>query len=160
MVKKSENPEKSQKISKIHFFCNFFSFLKKIFFQKKKKKCYPLSFPILGGRDSTRALQSSPLQKYENLKNLKNSLFFKKINKKKKINKCYSLSFPILGGCDSTRALQSSPFQNPGGVPWAWRRTNQEEEGNPGVLFWILIYVFLFSYRTSTSATLCQDEKY
>ena len=27
-----------------------------------KKKCYPLSFPILGGRNLTRALQSSPFQ--------------------------------------------------------------------------------------------------
>ena len=30
--------------------------------KKKGKKCYPLSLPILGGRDSTRALQSSPFQ--------------------------------------------------------------------------------------------------
>ena len=30
--------------------------------KKKEKKCYPLSFPILGGRDSTRALQPSPFQ--------------------------------------------------------------------------------------------------
>ena len=34
---------------------------KKKFF-KKINKCYPLSFPILGGRYSTRALQSSPFQ--------------------------------------------------------------------------------------------------
>ena len=34
----------------------------KMFAEKKKKKCYPLSFPILGGRDSTRALQSTPFQ--------------------------------------------------------------------------------------------------
>ena len=32
------------------------------FFFWPKKKCYPLSFPILGGRDSTRALQSSPFK--------------------------------------------------------------------------------------------------
>ena len=31
-------------------------------FAKKRKKCYHLSFPILGGRDCTRALQSTPLQ--------------------------------------------------------------------------------------------------
>ena len=43
-----------------------------------QKKCFPLSFPILGGRDSTRALQSSPFQKYKNPKNLKKSLFFQK----------------------------------------------------------------------------------
>ena len=46
---KSENLEKSQKLL---FF--FFSFL--------LKKCYPLSFSILGGRDSTRALQYTPFQ--------------------------------------------------------------------------------------------------
>ena len=41
-------------------------YLKKTFLKKRKffaeKKYYPLSFPILGGRDSTRALQSSPFQ--------------------------------------------------------------------------------------------------
>ena len=37
-----------------------FYFLK--FFLLLKKKCYPISFPILGGRDSTRALQSTPFQ--------------------------------------------------------------------------------------------------
>ena len=55
MAKKLENHEKSQKISKIHFF----------FQQQKKnitKKLYPLSFPILGGCDLTRALQFSPFQ--------------------------------------------------------------------------------------------------
>ena len=36
---------------------------KKIIVEKEKKeKCYPLSFPILLGRDSTRALQSNPFQ--------------------------------------------------------------------------------------------------
>ena len=30
--------------------------------KKKRKKCYPLSFLILGGRNLTRALQSSPFQ--------------------------------------------------------------------------------------------------
>ena len=58
MVQKAENLKKSQKIS-------------------KKKKCYPLSFPILGGRDSTRALQSSPFQKYENLKKSQKFTFFR-----------------------------------------------------------------------------------
>ena len=47
--------QKSEKISKNHFF-PFFYF---IFF---KKKCYSLSFPILGGRDLTRTLQSTPFQ--------------------------------------------------------------------------------------------------
>ena len=61
------------------------------FAKKKKIKCYPLSFPILGGRDSTRALQTS-LQKYKKLK-------ISKITKKELNNakKCYPLSFPILG---------------------------------------------------------------
>ena len=35
--------------------CQIFFFFPK----RKEKKCYPLSFPILGGRDSTRALQST-----------------------------------------------------------------------------------------------------
>ena len=35
---------------------------KKKFRKKKKKKCYPLSYTILGGRDSIRALQSIPFQ--------------------------------------------------------------------------------------------------
>ena len=59
MVKKFENLKKSQKIT---FFLNFFLFEKKKNRRKKEKICYPLSFPILGGRYSTRALQSSPLQ--------------------------------------------------------------------------------------------------
>ena len=53
IVKNGQKIRKSPKISKIHlFFCFVFS-LKKIL---PEKKCYPLSFPILGGRDSTRAL--------------------------------------------------------------------------------------------------------
>ena len=50
------NP-KISKISKNHF--------KKKIIRKKnlpKKKCHPLSFPILGGQDSPRALQSSLFQ--------------------------------------------------------------------------------------------------
>ena len=35
---------------------------KKILPEKKRKKCYSLSFPIFGGCESTRALQSSPFQ--------------------------------------------------------------------------------------------------
>jgi hypothetical protein len=45
------------------FFKKKKKFKKKKFAEKKEeKKCYPLSFPILGGRDSTRALQSTPFQ--------------------------------------------------------------------------------------------------
>ena len=47
---------------------------KKLCRKKERKKCYALSFPILGGRDSTRALQPSPFQKYENLKKSQKSL--------------------------------------------------------------------------------------
>ena len=36
----------------------------------------PLSFPILGGRDLTKALQSSPFQKYKNLKKSLKITFF------------------------------------------------------------------------------------
>ena len=55
MVQKSENLKKSQKISKIPFFLFIFFWKKKF----HKKKCFSLSFLILGGRDSTRALQSN-----------------------------------------------------------------------------------------------------
>ena len=49
---------------KITFFQKKFKFKKKKTYPKKKKKKndYPLSFPILGGRHSTRALQPSPFQ--------------------------------------------------------------------------------------------------
>ena len=60
MVKKSENPEKSQKSQKFTFFQTKKMYKKKM--PKKKKKCYPLSFPKFGGRDSTRVLQSIPFQ--------------------------------------------------------------------------------------------------
>ena len=64
-LKKSENLKKSRKISKNHFFFlrKSENFEKKIFVAKKKeKKCYPLSFPILGILSLTRALQSRPFQ--------------------------------------------------------------------------------------------------
>ena len=54
MVKKSEDLKKSKKSEKITFFIfTFFCW---------RKKCHPLSFPIFGGRDSTRALQSNLFQ--------------------------------------------------------------------------------------------------
>ena len=112
IVKNGQKFRKSRKISK-----NLKNSLFFLFFSQKK--CYPISFPLLGGRDLTRALQSSPFQKYKNLKKFQKFTFFqnKKINLKeeknplKKEKKCYPLSFPILGGLASTRALQSSPFQ-------------------------------------------------
>ena len=60
IVKKSENLKK--KLEKYQFF-----FPKNMKFLMKKKnfvpqKCYTISFPILGIRDSTRALQSSSFQ--------------------------------------------------------------------------------------------------
>ena len=67
--------QKSRKISKIHFFFKYFFLVKKK--KNLKKKGYPLSFPILGGRDSTRAFQSSPFQKYKNLKKSQKFNFFR-----------------------------------------------------------------------------------
>jgi hypothetical protein len=56
-------PPNIEKLKGELFFCQFYLFIYLFFFAKKKKeKCYPLSFPILGGRDSTRALQSSLFQ--------------------------------------------------------------------------------------------------
>ena len=49
--------QKSQKTSKNHFF--FYFFFAFFFLLYKKNKSYPLSFRILGGRDSTRAIQST-----------------------------------------------------------------------------------------------------
>ena len=55
--KKSENLENLKKSQKNTLTKNE----EKINFAEKNKiKCYPLSFPILGGHESTRALQSSP----------------------------------------------------------------------------------------------------
>ena len=51
--------QKTQKISKNLFFTFFSSYF---FFFNFKNKCYPLSFSILGGRDLTRALQSTLFQ--------------------------------------------------------------------------------------------------
>ena len=56
-MKISKNPKNS-------LFSFFFVFFEEKFFcqKRKEKKCYPLSFPILGGRNSTRALQSTLFQ--------------------------------------------------------------------------------------------------
>ena len=74
--KKSDNLEKSQKFifssSKMFLFLFFFA----------AKKCYPLSFPILGGCNLTRALQSSPFLKYENFENYQKLFFLTKIKKR------------------------------------------------------------------------------
>ena len=128
VVKKSKNHKKSQKLT-FSFFFNFFL----------SKKSYPLSFPILGGHDSTRAFQSSLFQKYKNLK-ISNHFFVKKKKKIKKLSekkkkKCYPFSFPILGGRDSTRALQSTPFQNPRGGPLSVT----QQQGVAGRFFFFLI---------------------
>ena len=55
MVKKSKNFKKSRNISKNHTSLTI-KIKKKII---GKKKCYSLSFPIIGGRALTKALQSS-----------------------------------------------------------------------------------------------------
>ena len=53
-IQKSQNILKNFKNSLfLIFFCNFFF---------AEKKCYYISFLILGGRNSTRALQSTPFQ--------------------------------------------------------------------------------------------------
>ena len=132
MVQKSKNLKKFQKISKFHFFSIFFFFEFFFFFAEKKKKCYPLSFPILGGRDSTRALQSSPFQKYENLKKSKKFTFFQNF---------FFLKFFLLSSQFSnirrTRFDQSSPVQpvseSRGGSTSVTEKENEEEEGNPRV---------------------------
>ena len=73
MVKNiQKKPEKSLKISKNHFF----PFFLMIFFFFLTKINIFFSFPIFGGCDWTRALQSSWFQKYENITNIKKSLFF------------------------------------------------------------------------------------
>ena len=61
MLKKIDNLEKSLK--KSFFSSNYYFFF---YLPEEKKlpeeKCFPLSFPVLGGRNLTRALQSSPFQ--------------------------------------------------------------------------------------------------
>ena len=77
MVKKSKNSDNHKKSQNFIFFSKKLNLKKKKIF-KKKNKCYPLSFTILGGRDSTRALQSSLFQKYENFKKSPKITFFQK----------------------------------------------------------------------------------
>ena len=91
---------KNPKISKKIFFL-FFS-LKKICCQKK---FYPLSFLILGGHNSTRALRSRTFQKYNFFKNLKNHL--KKIEEKNNLPKKRRTKWYT-----RTRFDQNSPVQS------------------------------------------------
>ena len=126
--KKPENKNNKKIVPKSKNLKNIWKIIFYFFLPPKK-----MLFPILGGRNSTRALQSSLFQKYKNLKKyfLKITFFTQKNLRKKKFSwgeKCYPLSFAILGGRYLTRALQSSLFQNPGGVPWAWRRRIRTEE--------------------------------
>ena len=44
--------------------------------KEEEKNCYPFSYPILRGHDSTRALQSSRFHKYKNIKESRKTLFF------------------------------------------------------------------------------------
>ena len=74
MVQKSENFNNLKKSQENTFFQENFLLKKKSL--KKQKKCYPLSFPILGRCDSTRALQSSLVQKYKNLEKSQKITFF------------------------------------------------------------------------------------
>ena len=52
------SPFQKYKISKNYFFVKEFKKIYIYCLPKQNKKCCPLSFPILGGRDSTRALHS------------------------------------------------------------------------------------------------------
>ena len=62
--KNSKNPKKIQKIQKVHKKPQKYKNCQKWSTNPKvpKKKCYSHSFPILGGRDSTRALQFTLFQ--------------------------------------------------------------------------------------------------
>ena len=64
MVKKIRKygEEKISKYLKKSLFFSQNKLGKDIILKKKKKKYYPLSFPILGGRDLTTVQQSSPFQ--------------------------------------------------------------------------------------------------
>ena len=95
----------------------------------KNAKCVVLRFLIIDYFNIAFEKNNSPFQKYENLKQSGKITFFLEFFFGKKMfaeKKNYPLSFTILGGRDLTGALQSSPFQNPGGVPWAWRRMKDE----------------------------------
>ena len=59
MVKKNPKLPKISKPQKFPFFKKNKNYLDFFF---HGKKCYPLSFPILGGHDSTRAFQSTLFQ--------------------------------------------------------------------------------------------------
>ena len=84
MIKKLSKMVKNPKIPKnLINSQKFTSFQTNFFF-------YPFSFPILGGRDSTRPLQSSPFQKYKNLKKSQKITYFHFFLEKKI---CYSLIF-------------------------------------------------------------------
>ena len=54
-----QNLKISKNLKKSLFFKKSENFENTFFCRKKKKKCYPLTFPILGERNSTRALHSA-----------------------------------------------------------------------------------------------------
>ena len=100
-------------------------------------KCSPLSFQILGGHNSTRALQSSPFQKYINLKiSLKKSLKKKKKNLEKQTKNAEKNAILSVFNIRRMQFHQSSQVQpvseSRGGSTSVTdkRRTN---EGNPRV---------------------------
>ena len=70
MVNNSKNPKKSQKVT----FFKLFLFI--FFFAEKKLNKNTLSYPVLGGCNSTRVLQSSPFQEHINLKKTQKIIFF------------------------------------------------------------------------------------
>ena len=132
MVKKSKNPQKSQKKNKNKKNSFFFRGGGIVFCQKK---CYPLSFPILVGIDLTRAFQSSPFQKYKNLrKSFFSSSFFKIFfSEKKKKKDPILLIFQYQE--DTIRPEFSSParFRIQGGSTSMTDGGQRTNEGNPCV---------------------------
>ena len=97
-----KNLEKSIKLTVFIFFI--------LFFFHGTKKGYTLSFPIFGGRDSTRALHSSPFQGYKNLKKSPTITFFQQ----QKIYKFFSPQKMLFSQFSNIRRMrfdQSSPVQ-------------------------------------------------
>ena len=131
---------------------------KEAYYDIYNQKCYPLSFPILGGRDSTRALQSSPFQKYENLKKTKKFTFFqkkknfeeKKIVAKKKKN-AILLVFQYYE--DAIRPMLSSPppFRIQGGSPERDIQTRTNKGRTKEIL------VSNFGYQTVCFGLFCKQ---
>ena len=135
MVKKSENLNKSQKIT--FFSKNHFFFVKYLFKAATKKLKKHLHFLILGLHNSTRVLQSSQILKKtgKNHKKSQKIMFFchkkNQLQKEKNPGKKQNSILFVFQDYDYnwTRTFQSSPFQNPGGEAERYgQRTNERTE--------------------------------